>query len=66
MQIPLWAALVSLFYLCKGKVTKVAKPTLQWGPGDPVVGETTLYYTKLHCTALHFLCTALHNGVKKD
>ena len=34
---PLWAVLMSLVYLCKRKLTKVVRPTREWGPGDPQV-----------------------------
>jgi len=37
VQVPLWAVLMSLVYLCKRKLTSVVKPTRQWGPGDPQV-----------------------------
>ena len=36
-QVPLWAVLMSLVYLCKRKLTSVVRPTRQWGPGDPQV-----------------------------
>ena len=36
-QVPLWAALMFLNYLCRGKVKYVASPTVEWGPGDPEV-----------------------------
>jgi len=37
VQVPLWAVLMSLVYLCKRKLTKVVRPTREWGPGDPQV-----------------------------
>jgi len=37
VQIPLWALLMSCVFLCKKKLRQVARPTLQWGPGDPNV-----------------------------
>ena len=36
-KVPLWAVLMSLVYLCKRKLTKVVRPTREWGPGDPQV-----------------------------
>jgi len=37
VQVPLWALLMSLAYLCKGKLARVVRPTSDWGPGDPQV-----------------------------
>jgi len=37
VQVPLWAAIMSMVYCCKRKVTKVASPTKLWGPGDSQV-----------------------------
>ena len=37
VQVPLWAAIMSMVYCCKRKVTKVASPTKLWGPGDAQV-----------------------------
>jgi len=37
VQVPLWAAIMSLVYCCKRKITRVASPTKLWGPGDSQV-----------------------------
>jgi len=40
VQVPLWAAIMSLVYCCKRKITQVARPTVSWGPGDPQVRKS--------------------------
>jgi len=37
VQVPLWAAIMSIVYLARGKIGHVVKPTSRWGPGDPGV-----------------------------
>lgn len=42
VQIPLWAVLMTLYYLFKGRVSDVIKPTSRWGPGDKAVRRAIL------------------------
>ena len=42
IQVPLWAILTTLYYAAKGKVQKVIRPTLVWGPGDKQVRQQIL------------------------
>jgi len=42
IQIPLWALIQTMYYLCKGRVGQVIKPTRKWGPGDPQVRRAIL------------------------
>jgi len=39
VQIPLWAAIMTLVYMCQGcaNIKNVVVPTSRWGPGDPQV-----------------------------
>ena len=37
VQVPLWAVIMTLYYLIKGNVGHVVKPTKEWGPGDKAV-----------------------------
>ena len=41
-QVPLWAAVMFLFYLCRRRVKQVVAPTPLWGPGDSQVSQHTL------------------------
>ena len=36
-QVPLWAGIMFLVYLCKREVKQVVAPTKLWGPGDSQV-----------------------------
>lgn len=42
VQIPLWAVIQTFYYLCKGRIGQVVKPTRKWGPGDPQVRRAIL------------------------
>jgi len=42
VQIPLWAIIQTFYYLVKGRVGQVVKPTRKWGPGDPQVRRAIL------------------------
>ena len=42
VQIPLWAVIMTLYYLVKGRVSDVVKPTSKWGPGDKAVRRAIL------------------------
>jgi len=42
VQIPLWAVLMTLYYLIKGRPSQVIKPTPEWGPGDKAVRRAIL------------------------
>lgn len=42
VQIPLWAILMTLYYLFKRKISQVIKPDSKWGPGDKAVRKQIL------------------------
>ena len=44
VQIPLWAILMTVYYLFKDyrKISQVIKPTSRWGPGDKAVRKQIL------------------------
>ena len=42
IQIPLWAIIMSLYYLFKGRPGQVVRPTSEWGPGDKAVRRAIL------------------------
>lgn len=42
VQIPLWAVIMTVYYMAKGKVAQVVKPTPEWGPGDKAVRRAIL------------------------
>ena len=42
IQVPLWALIMSFYYLIKGRLSQVIKPTPAWGPGDKEVRRAIL------------------------
>jgi len=42
VQIPIWAALVFLYYVVRGRPGGAVRPTPQWGPGDKAVRRAIL------------------------
>ena len=62
---PLWAVLMSLVYLCKRKLTKVVRPTREWGPGDPQVERFVSTFRSLFDVRSvdHFAYLYLHKKI---
>ena len=42
VQIPLWAIIMTFYYMIKGRITQVVKPTSKWGPGDKEIRKQIL------------------------